>query len=425
MVNTQLAQLKEADSDISELEGQEASHFQVDQALQFAQLDKKFEPRIAKLFKQVGSSIKLDLKEVILLDSHSNMDLFCNAALASKISKSRSNMRLKSNGGTMVVTRNATMNGYNKTAWFSTRAITNIIALHNLIEQYHVTYDSDNLMFVVHRESESKPNMEFRMHKSGLHYYDPRKEHHMTFVNNVSENKTGFTKRQIKCAEIARNVYKTLSYPSMKDFKWVIWSNQIKDCPVTIQDIDVAMKIWGKNIAALKGKTTRSKTHPVARDYVKVPKELLKLHKEFFLTTGIFFVNKITFFLTLSRNICFTAVNHLADRTVPQIFKAFKEMYQYYLQLGFHITTVHADGELAPLKTLIESMPGGPMVNLTSANEHVPEIERRIWVVKERCRATRHSLPFHTIPKLMTIHIVLNVVKLLNFFQPMGEFPTL
>jgi hypothetical protein len=52
----------------------------------------------------------------------------------------------------------------------------------------------------------------------------------------------------------------------MKDFKWVIWINQIKDCPMTIQDIDVPTKIWGKNIAALKGKTTPSKTHPVARD---------------------------------------------------------------------------------------------------------------------------------------------------------------
>jgi hypothetical protein len=71
--------LKEADSDISELEGEEASHFQVDQALQFAQIDKKFEPRIAKLFKLAGSSIKLDLKEVIILDSQYTMDLFYNA----------------------------------------------------------------------------------------------------------------------------------------------------------------------------------------------------------------------------------------------------------------------------------------------------------------------------------------------------------
>jgi fumarate hydratase class II len=150
-VNTQLAKLKEYDSDISELEGEEVSHFQVDQALQFAQLHKKFEPTIAKLFKQAGSSIKLDLKEVILLESQSTMDLFCNAALLSKISKSISSMRLKINGSTMVVTRKATIEGYNKTVWFSTRAITNIIALRNLIDQYCVKYDSDDLMFVVHR----------------------------------------------------------------------------------------------------------------------------------------------------------------------------------------------------------------------------------------------------------------------------------
>jgi hypothetical protein len=99
-------------------------------------------------------------------------------------------MRIKSNGGTMVVTRKATMEGYNKTVWFSTRAITNIIALRNLIDQYRVTYDSDNLIFVVHRELESNPNMEFKMHNSGLHYYDPRKEQHLTFVNTVSENRS-------------------------------------------------------------------------------------------------------------------------------------------------------------------------------------------------------------------------------------------
>jgi hypothetical protein len=199
----------------------------------------------------------------------------------------------------------------------------------------------------------------------------------------------------------------------------VIKSNHIKDFPVAVQYIDVAQKIWGKNIAALKGKTTRSKSIPVARDFVKVPMELMKLHKEVFLTTDIFFV-KIPFFLTLSRKICFTAVNHLADRTVPQICNAFKEMYQYYLQRGFHIKTVHADGEFAPIKPLIEFMPGGPMVNLASTNEHVPEIERRIRVVKERCRATRHSLPYEIIPKLTTIHIVLNVVKLLNLSPTKG-----
>jgi hypothetical protein len=171
MVNTQLEKLKEAGSNISDLEGEdEASHFQMDVALQFAQVEKEFKPRIAKLFKQAGLSVNIYPREVILLDSQSTIDLFCNAALVRKTCKSTTSMRLKSNGGTMLVTRKATMPGYNKDVWFSTRAITNIIPLRNLIQQYRVAYDSDDMMFVVHREYQGKPNMEFCMHKCVLHY---------------------------------------------------------------------------------------------------------------------------------------------------------------------------------------------------------------------------------------------------------------
>jgi hypothetical protein len=200
-VNTQLEKLKEADSDISDSEGDdEASPFKMDAALQFAQVDKEFEPRTAKLLKQTGCTIRLDLREIILLDSQSTMDIFCNAALVSKTRKSNLSVRLKSNGVTIVETLKATMMGYNKYVWLSTRSITNVIALRRLIDQYHVTYDSDDLMFVVHQESESKPNMESRMHESVLHCYDPRKENHLTFFNTVSNNKEGFTKRHIKGA---------------------------------------------------------------------------------------------------------------------------------------------------------------------------------------------------------------------------------
>jgi hypothetical protein len=57
----------------------------VDQALPFAQLDKQLEPKIDKLFKQTGSLIKLDLKEVLLLDSQYTMDLFCKVALGGRL----------------------------------------------------------------------------------------------------------------------------------------------------------------------------------------------------------------------------------------------------------------------------------------------------------------------------------------------------
>ena len=151
-----------------------------------------------------------------------------------------------------------------------------------------------------------------------------------------------------------------------------------------------------------------------------MPSALLKLHRDVVLTADIFFVNKIPFFLTLSRKICFTAVNHLANRMIKTIFKAYEEIHQFYLHRGFHITTLLVDGEFAPLQVMIQSMPGGPRVNLTSASEHVPEIERRIRVVKERSRSARHSIPFNRIPRLLTIYIVFTSVKLLNHFPTKG-----
>jgi hypothetical protein len=84
-VNTQLEKLKEADSDLYVSEDDDdQSYFQMDAALQFTQVDKEFEPTIVNLFKQAGSSVKIDLREVILLENQSTMDLFCNTALVSK-----------------------------------------------------------------------------------------------------------------------------------------------------------------------------------------------------------------------------------------------------------------------------------------------------------------------------------------------------
>ena len=127
---------------------------------------------------------------------------------------------------------------------------------------------------------------------------------YFSFINTVSGNKYGYTQRQIKSAEVSRTLYAKLCYPSWKDFKLVIRSNQIKDCLVTVEDVYVALNLWVNNTAALKGKITRIKPNTVARDSVKI-------------TLDIFSVNKIPLFFTLSRKICFTAVNHILNCTVP------------------------------------------------------------------------------------------------------------
>ena len=69
-----------------------------------------------------------------------------------------------------------------------------------------------------------------------------------------------------------------------------------------------------------------------------------------------------------------------------------------------------------PLHAMIyEKIPGGTSINITSANEHVPEIECQIRVVTDRTKYVRHILTFKNSPKLLTIYIVFTVVRILKY----------
>jgi hypothetical protein len=164
--------------------------------------------------------------------------------------------------------------------------------------------------------------------------------------------------------------------------------------------------MWGAKISSLKGKTTCKTPESVLADMVEVPMETRELHRIITLSIDVFFVNKVPFFLTLSRKICFSTVTHLENRKIDTIFMAFKSIFTYYLQKGFQIMTIMADNKFAPLAELMYNLPGAPTLNLTSANKHEPYIEWQIRVVKESVWSVWHSLPFTVIPVKMLTHLV-------------------
>jgi hypothetical protein len=132
------------------------------------------------------------------------------------------------------------------------------------------------------------------------------------------------------------------------------------------------------------------------------------------MSIDVFLSTRFLFFITLSQNICFTTVTHLANRKTATIFAAFKSIFMYYLHIGFQVIMVTADNEFVPFSELMFELPGAPTLNLTSVNEHEPYIERGIRVVKERTQAVCHSIPFTQIPVKMLTHMVFFVVKMLN-----------
>jgi hypothetical protein len=97
-------------------------------------------------------------------------------------------------------------------------------------KQYRVMYDSSEETFLVHREAAVLPNLLFKEHGNGLHFFDPRQAD-FAFVKTVESNMRLYSKWQVVHADKARSLYASLGFPSQKDFMWILRSNQIKDSP--------------------------------------------------------------------------------------------------------------------------------------------------------------------------------------------------
>jgi hypothetical protein len=101
--------------------------------------------------------------------------------------------------------------------------------------------------------------------------------------------------------------------------KAIIWMNAIKNNPVTTEDVDIGKKIFGPDVATLKGKTThRAPAVPIIiEDCIKIPRELITAQYSVALCLDGMKVNDITFLTTNSKNLIHptSPCKHL-----PQVF---------------------------------------------------------------------------------------------------------
>ena len=265
--------------------------------------------------------------------------------------------------------------------------------------------------------------MKFVRSPNGLYYFNPpyNKNQQACAANvpmdSVQENMKMFTNRQIERAKLTRKIYHALGTPSLNDFKLIVTANSIKNLPITVDDIKTAEMIFGEDIGMLKGKTVRHKPLPVSSDYVEVPKELINNHQNVTLCVDIMNINGLSFLTTISRKIMYRTTEFIPSQSVKDYRSALDTVFQIYNQAGFKITTIHCDNEFQPIMKEMEKVYGVRM-NYANPQEHVPEVERSIRVIKERYRVAFHRLPFKRIPKIMIKILAMECTKKLNFFPP-------
>merc|ERR1712086_528409 len=323
-------------------------------------------------------------------------------------------LRIRCNAGLKTTNFRGHLSGY-EWVWFYPDGIANIISLSRVKDKYRVTFDSatDNC-FRVHKDNGKI--LKFQEATKRLSYVDTvdRDVEETMLITAVDDNKSKLSAHDFSRAKIARALQFRIGRPMTKDFIHYVAANLIPNCPITVHDIKNAEFIWGPELGALKGTTTRQTSPQIRMENNPIPKQVMQQYRDVTLSADVMKVTGIPFLMTISKHIKFGTAGKLDNMNNSHIIKHFKAVIGAYVARGFRVTIILADNQFESMRGDLANLHA--TLHITSRDEHVPEVERYNRTVKERVRGNHAMLPFQHLPPVFVIEMVYNAVFWRNMF---------
>jgi hypothetical protein len=185
-----------------------------------------------------------DFDNDLVIDTGATFSSMKNKDLLAGVYEVKRPIKICTITGTRIVAERGEMLGMKCDPWLDKDSMANIISFAELKDQYRITYDSKKAdSFFCHMDDGI---VEFGRTKEGLYtvrlseiYKKAVAEKNgstvlkgESLISSVGENMSHFSAAETKRAKMARKLYHVLGGPTPQNFKIILRSNQIKNCPV-------------------------------------------------------------------------------------------------------------------------------------------------------------------------------------------------
>ena len=95
----------------------------------------------------------------------------------------------------------------------------------------------------------------------------------LVLIETVRKNMGVFTHEEIEGAKLSRQTQGRVGNPPNRVFNQLMCTNDLKNNPVTIENVSDAFAIFGSNVNILKGAATRQRPRRVVGGRCEIPRD--------------------------------------------------------------------------------------------------------------------------------------------------------
>lgn len=301
------------------------------------------------------------------------------------------------NGGLKKLDRQGHLHGYGDVYAYQkgdgTGIVSNIMCFAEMEDRHTIDWEQSKHRFTVKME-----DCNAIFDRRGKLYVGPLKLRAeptlaQSLVTTVMEREESYGKLEVKKAREARAFMRKAGCASEKDAVRMAEDGNIRDVPVTGQDVRRCVAIYGPDPAAVKGKTTKFKTAWQRPDTALMAQRSCQtMHGD------IMKVGKNHYLFVVAKPLDLKITTRVASQSAQVLAAALEDQVRMLRAFGFNPTMLLCDPQ-SSLRALRGHFPGMPVMP-SGAGDGVPVADVGIRNHKNIVRSTQAALPWELPPSL-------------------------